>query len=131
MLKAVGRPNFGLIYEPANWMIAGQSYGREVIRRFEPYLLNVYVQNHRLNPDGVGWVPTWTKGPVRLDHIGIWDKGGVDFEDVFQCLREVNYRGYITVHQAFGDVMPVAEAVWRSREYLDRAARRPPHDQNL
>ena len=27
VLRAVNRPNFGLIYEPANWMIAGQEYG--------------------------------------------------------------------------------------------------------
>jgi len=57
---------------------------------------------------------------VPLDHIGIWEKGGVDYDAVAAGLREVGYQGYVTVHQAFGDVMPVEEAVRRSREHLGR-----------
>jgi sugar phosphate isomerase/epimerase len=120
VLKAVGRPNFGIIYEPANWMISGQDYGRETIRKLRPYLFNVYVQNHRLNPHGKAAVETWVKGKVPLDHIGIWEKGGVDYDAVAAALREVGYEGYVTVHQAFGDVMPVEDAVRRSREHLAR-----------
>lgn len=118
VLKEVGRPNFGIIYEPANWMIAGEDYGRETIQALEPFLFNVYVQNHRLNPDGAAAVTTWSRGPVRLDHIGLWEKGGVRFEEVFAALHEIGYRRYVTVHQAFGDVMPVAKAVRKSYEYL-------------
>jgi sugar phosphate isomerase/epimerase len=116
----VGRPNFGIIYEPANWLIAGEDYGRETLRRLQPYLFNVYVQNHRLTPAGSTAVVTWKKGKVPLDHIGIWEKGGVDYDEVAAGLREIGYRGYVTVHQAFGDVMPVEDAVRRSREHLGR-----------
>jgi sugar phosphate isomerase/epimerase len=123
VLKAVGRPNFGIIYEPANWMIAGQDYGRETIRKLQPYLMNVYVQNHRLNPNGTAAVVTWSKGKVPLDHIGIWEKGGVDYDAVAGALREIGYRGYVTVHQAFGDVMPVEDAVRRSRDHLGNILR--------
>jgi len=31
--KKVGRENFGLIYEPANWMIADEDYGRRVAEK--------------------------------------------------------------------------------------------------
>jgi sugar phosphate isomerase/epimerase len=120
VLKAVGRPNFGIIYEPANWMIAGEDYGVATLRKLRPYLFNVYVQNHRLNPNGSAAVVTWRKGKVPLDHIGIWEKGGVDYDAVAAGLRDVGYRGYVTVHQAFGDVMPVEDAVRRSREHLGR-----------
>jgi sugar phosphate isomerase/epimerase len=119
-LKTVGRPNFGIIYEPANWFVAGEDYGRETIRRLQPWLFNVYVQNHRLNPSASAAIVTWKRGKVPVDHIGIWEKGGVDFEAVAAGLRDVRYNGYVTIHQAFGDVMPVAEAVERSREYLGR-----------
>lgn len=120
VLKAVGRPNFGIIYEPANWLITGQDYGRETLKKLQPWLFNVYVQNHRLTPDGKAALFTWNRGKVALDHIGIWDKGGVNYEEVAAGLRDVNYTGYVTIHQAFGDVMPVDEAVRRSREYLGR-----------
>jgi sugar phosphate isomerase/epimerase len=118
VLRQVGRPNFGLIYEPANWLISGEDYGRETIRKLEPDLFNVYVQNHRLNPNGAAKVDTWKSGPVPLDHIGVWEPGGVDFQEVFQGLYETGYHGYVTVHQAFGDIMPVDEAVRRSYAYL-------------
>jgi sugar phosphate isomerase/epimerase len=118
VLKAVGEPNFGLIYEPANWLISGEDYGAAAIGKLRPHLFNVYVQNHRLNPAGAAVVQTWKKGAVKLDHIGLWEKGGVDGELVFGALRAAGYRGYVTVHQAFEGAMPVEEAVRRSREYL-------------
>ncbi len=61
---------------------------------------------------------TWTRGRVALDHIGVWERGGVDAEEMFAGLKEVGYAGYVTVHQAFGDVMPVEEAVRKSYAYL-------------
>jgi sugar phosphate isomerase/epimerase len=120
VLKAVGRRNFGIIYEPANWMVAGEDYGRKTIKRLQPYLFNVYVQNHRLTTKGAAAIVTWKKGKVPLDHIGIWEKGGVDFDAVAAGLRDAGYSGYVTIHQAFGDVMPVEDAVRRSRDHLGR-----------
>jgi len=119
-LQAVHRPNFGLIYEPANWLIAAEDYGRESIRRLAPWIFNVYIQNHRLHARGTALVPTWTRGLVPLDHIGVWDKGGVDVDDVYEGLHAIGYKGFITVHQAFAGVMPVEEAVRRSAEFLGR-----------
>ncbi len=117
-LQRVGRPNFGIIYEPANWMIAGEDYGPAAIRRVEPYIFNVYVQNHRLNTEGETQVQTWNKGPVGVDHIGLWEPGGVRFEEVFATLKAIGYAGYVTVHQAFEGVMTVDDAVRRSSGYL-------------
>jgi sugar phosphate isomerase/epimerase len=118
ILERVDEPNFGLIYEPANWMISGVDYGAKAIHRLAKHIFNVYVQNHRLNPHGAGVIQTWVKGPVRVDHIGLWERGGVDSEQVFAALRQIGYRGYVTVHQAFEGVMPVEDSVRKSRNYL-------------
>ena len=61
---------------------------------------------------------TWKKGPVHLDHIGLWEDGGVRFEEVFAALHEIGYRGCVTVHQAFEGVMSVEDAARQSAEYL-------------
>ncbi len=119
-LRRVNRPNFGIIYEPANWLISGQDYGPETIRKLRPWLMNVYVQNHRLRPEGKAFVETWTRGRVPLDHIGLWEKGGVNFERVFEGLHAVGYSGYVTVHQAFAGIMTPADAARRSYDYLKR-----------
>ena len=118
VLSAVGRRNFGMIYEPANWMIAGQDYGRRTISRLRPFLFNVYVQNCRLHRDGLATANTWSRGSVSFDHIGLWDEGGVDFQEVFSGLQSIGYEGCVTVHQAFAGVMPVEQAVKKSAAFL-------------
>ena len=118
VLEEVGRPNFGVIYEAANWILTGQDYGCATIRKIVPYLFNVYAHNCRLDSCGTASVNTWTKGKVALEHLGLWDEGEVDFGEVFAELHEVGYRGFVTVHQAFADVMPVVEAVRKSADYL-------------
>lgn len=118
VLEAVDRTNFGIIYEPANWLLSGEDYGAAAIRRVAPWIFNVYVQNHRLNPDGEGTVECWQRPGVRFDHIGLWEPGGVDSEEVFGTLRAVGYGGSVTIHQAFAGLMSPADAARRSRDYL-------------
>ncbi|MEM7233836.1 MAG: sugar phosphate isomerase/epimerase [Planctomycetota bacterium] len=117
VLKRVGRENFGLIYEAANWFVCREDY-LAAIETLAPWIFNVYVQNHTLNESGADVVETWKFGQVGLDHIGIWDSGGVDGDAVFSKLREVGYEGYVTVHQAFGGVMAPVDAARRTFEYL-------------
>ncbi len=102
VLAKIDRPNFGLIYEPANLMLCGQSYRVETLRRLQPHVMNVYVQNHQLDPDGPVTLATRCRGDVRFHHLNLWDQGGVDFNAVFHGLREIGYDGYFTIHQAQG-----------------------------
>lgn len=117
-LRRVGRPNFGLIYEPANLDLCGQDYGPETLRRFAPHLFNVYVQNHRRRPAGQSVIRTWVCGEVRFDPIRLQDAGGIDFPRAFEGLRAVGYDGAVTVHQAFAGLPGVEEAARQSYEYL-------------
>ena len=117
-LRKVDRPNFGLIYEPANLDLCGQGYGPEAIRQFAPHLFNVYVQNHRRHPEGKTVVETWVRGGVKFDLIPLQEAGGIDFSSVFAGLRAVGYDGYVTVHQAFAGLLGAEAAARQSFEYL-------------
>lgn len=118
VLQAIGRSNFGLIYEPANLMLCGESYGLETLRRFQPYLMNVYLQNHKLDAAGPVELETWCLGQRRFQHIPLWEAGGVDFGQVFDALQTIAYDGYVTVHQAYGWLMGAEEAAQGSGRYL-------------
>ena len=118
ILNRVNRPNFGLIYEAGNWMVTGQDYGPETIKKLKPWIMNVYVQNYRLNPNGKARVATWTRGQVPVDLIGSWEPGGVDYPKVFQTLHEIGYNGYVTAFAAFGEFATPREAAERSYRYL-------------
>ena len=99
-LKKIDRPNFGLIYEPANLEICGQDYGLETLERLAPWIVNVYLQNQILKPDGDVTLNTWCRGPVSFDLIPIHEPGGIDFPQVFQGLRSIGYDGPVTAHQS-------------------------------
>ena len=102
VLAQIGQPNFGLIYEPANLLLNGQPYGLETLKKLRPHLMNVYVQNHKLNPAGTDELPTFCRGNVRFDHLPPWTPGGVSFEEVATALKQVGYDGTFTLHQAQG-----------------------------
>ena len=101
VLGLIGRKNFGLIYEPANLMICGQSYGLDTLRKFQPHLMNVYVQNHRLDPSGPADLETWCLGVRRFHHIPIWERGGGNFPEDVAPPQQAGYDGCITIHQAY------------------------------
>jgi sugar phosphate isomerase/epimerase len=118
VLKRINRRNFGLIYEPINLLICGQPYGLETLEAFAPYLMNVYLQNHRLDPLGPAELETWCLGVRRFHHIPIWEPGGVDFSAAMSGLQAIGYDGFVTVHQAYAELMGPREATARSAEYL-------------
>ena len=118
VIEAVGRPNFGIIYKSVNWWMVGQDYGPETIARLGAHVFNAYTQNHRFNPESDVYLDTWTKGRVFLDHIGIWEEGGVDSEAMFEGLHAIGYDGYVTVHQSFAGVMSIEESARKSAAFF-------------
>ena len=120
VLEAIDRSNFGLIYEPANLMICGEDYGHSTLERLAPWLMNVYLQNHRLDDAGPAMLETWCQGDRRFHHIPLWEAGGVSYETVFEGLERIGYDGSVTVHQAFAELMGPEEAAEQSAGYLRR-----------
>ncbi len=104
VIRQVGRPNFGIIYEPANLQLCGEDYGADTIRMFEPYLMNVYLQNQVIKRGGDTVVETWNAGRVEFDQVPIWDGRGIDFPHIMDALSEIGYEGHVTVHQASAGV---------------------------
>ena len=119
VLKAVGRQNFGIIYEPANLALCGQAYGEETLRAFQPWLFNVYMQNHTPEPDGLQPMETWTRGTVMSTLRPLDAPGGIDFGAIFDGLRAIGYNGSVTMHQAFGGDMTPEEATRRTAAFLE------------
>ncbi|MDP6042140.1 MAG: sugar phosphate isomerase/epimerase [Candidatus Latescibacteria bacterium] len=117
-LRSINRPNFGIIYEPANLALCGQDYGRETLKRLSPYLFNVYLQNHVPDPNGNIPMTTWVNGTVNSTLRPLDESGGIDFNRVFEGLKAVNYKGYVTLHHAFGGDLPPNEAATKSVNFL-------------
>ncbi len=116
-LEVIDQPNFGLIYEPANLMLCGEPYGMGTLRQLAPHMMNVYIQNHRLDEAGPVSLPTYCRGEVHFHHLPIWETGGVDTAAVFAGLDEIGWDGHFTIHQAEG-----IETADDARAYAGRCA---------
>ncbi len=99
-LKSIDRPNFGLVYEPANLEICNQDYGLSTLERLSKWIFNVYLQNQILKPTGSVTLPTRCNGDVSFDLISIHTSGGVNYDNVFSGLKSIGYEGPVTVHQS-------------------------------
>jgi len=117
-LKKINRPNFGLVYEPVNWMDVAKGYGLEPIKSVAPWIVNVYSQNQKVsgaapaNPAANAPQVTLESCLARTPQpspqggapgaasrsIALWEAGGIDFDTVFRGLHEIGYTGYFTVH---------------------------------
>ena len=123
VLRRIGRPNFGVTYEPANLEACGQDYGPETIKLLSPHIVNVYLQNQRLDPEGSDTLRTWRSGEVGVNHIPISAAGGIDFPTIMDTLVAIGYDGYVTVHQASTGSETPEETIRNSARYLKSLAR--------
>lgn len=108
----IGRRGFGITYEPANMMTCGQDWGPDGIARLAPFLVNVYLQNQRLDPTGPITLRL-RESEVRVESLPLDAPGGVDLDVVFEGLRRIGYNGPVTVHQSAIPGLPIEAAAQR------------------
>ncbi len=116
--RRIGRPNFGLIYEPANLALCGQPYGREAIERLADVIFNVYLQNHTPDPQGTLMMDTWSQGRIPTTLHRFTDPGGIDMAAVILGLKDIDYTGSVTLHHTQLDVVSPLEAAANSAGFL-------------
>jgi sugar phosphate isomerase/epimerase len=98
MFAHINRPNFGLIAEPANFMLCNDDYGPEALQPLAPHIFNVYVQNLRVSESGESSIET-NHGTVRYDRLVIGDSDGVDLPYFCEGLKAIGYEGFVTSNQ--------------------------------
>jgi sugar phosphate isomerase/epimerase len=118
MLARINRRNFGITYEPANLLAVGDEYGPEQIRRLGEAIVNVYLQNWRLDPDGTTVLRT-RGGPVPVTLLPLSGEGGVRMDRDFAGLQANGYDGWVTVHAAS---LPGKSAQAWAQEYYNDVA---------
>jgi len=120
LVRRINRRNFGITFEPANLLGVGDDYGPEQIKRLGESIVNVYLQNFRIDPAGTTIFKT-RRGPVPVTLLPLADQGGVKLDRVFAGLEAIGYDGWVTVHSAG---LPGKSAAEWAHEY---AATLAPH----
>ena len=122
MFQRIDRPNFGLIAEPANFMLCGEDYGEESLKPIAASIFNVYVQNLRVSDSGSSSIDT-NRGAVRYERLAIGDPGGVDLAHFCDGLRAIGYDGFITSNQPAVAEVSAEELSQKVYDALARCAR--------
>lgn len=98
MFERIDRPNFGLIAEPANFMLCGEDYGPDALKPLGDSIFNVYVQNLRVSDSGSSTIET-NHGTVKYERLVIGDADGVDLPHFCEGLQAIGYEGFVTSNQ--------------------------------
>ena len=115
LVKRVGRPNFGITYEPANLLACGGPYGADAVARLCPHIVNAYFQNVRLDPASALSYNSRHMGKVGLDYVALDDPQEIDPRPIVAALKDVGYDGWFSVHQPLRAGQTVPEAIDEAR----------------
>ena len=103
LVEKINRDNVGLILDPGNMAIAGESYGADAVERIGRRLMHVHAKDVRFHPvrkDRLGFY----KG--RCFSVELMGEGHVDHRPVYRALSEANYDGYVTLEAQPAGVAP-------------------------
>lgn len=102
--EQIGRDNFGLTFEPANFVMIDADFGESEISKLGDKLFNVTVQNLKKVDaiEGDGIFAYNGQGFTRCDPD---DPEGVDFATAFASLKAVGYDGFATLIEPISAVM--------------------------
>ena len=86
-------------------MIAGEDYGRETLKKLGPHLFTSTSRTTASIPRERGWSGPGTGARSGWITSGCGNRGGSISTRSSKALADVQYRGYVTIHQAFAGIM--------------------------
>ena len=107
-IRDVGLDNQGVNFDLANLILYGKANPVDAIEIFGPYVQGIHAK------DGL-----WPTNPKDLGEEVPIGKGKVDFPRIIARLKEMNYRGAVTIEREISGPQQM-EDVRAAREYLEK-----------
>ena len=117
-LKAIGRANFRVGFEPGNLLACRAAHGPDDLARLVPQLSNVYFQNVRLDPASPIVFQSRRHGAAHLRYVDVDDPAGIDIRPLIDRLHKAGYDGWFTVHQPLLDGQDPVAAMRRAAAFF-------------
>ncbi len=99
VLKMIDRPNFGLIFEPANMLLCGGALHKTMLRPVHDKVFDVYLQNYR--PAASGTAVVTNRGERFIRHTLLSLPGEINFRIIAAALNDIQYSGWLTAHNPY------------------------------
>ncbi len=119
IVDSIHSPWFGVNYDPSNALVAGQD-PLAVLNRFRKRILTMHASDRHLRSGfslkdlekytGVGY-------PESLEH-GVIGTGLIDYERIFAVLKEIDFRGWISIEDGVNGKADLLNSVSFLREKI-------------
>jgi L-ribulose-5-phosphate 3-epimerase len=107
-IQDVGMDNQGVNFDLANLILYGKANPVDAIELFAPYVQGIHAK------DGL-----WPTNPKELGEEVPIGKGKVDFQRIIARLKELNYRGAVTIEREISGTQQM-EDVRAAKAYLEK-----------
>jgi sugar phosphate isomerase/epimerase len=107
-IQDVGLDNQGVNFDLANLILYGKANPVDAIELLGPYVQGIHAK------DGL-----WPTNPRELGQEVPIGKGKVDFPRIIRRLKELNYRGAVTIEREISGAQQVAD-VRAAKAYLEK-----------
>lgn len=91
----VGEPNFGVMPEPANLLMAGEAFEEGMFEPLAGRILGVHVQTLEVRADAPDALKLRDGTEVRYARVAYAENRQIDFAAFFAALRAVGFDGYV------------------------------------
>jgi sugar phosphate isomerase/epimerase len=91
----VDEPNFGVLPEPANLMLAGETFTETMLEPLRGRIFGVHVQTLEVRPGATDAVPLADGTEVPYERVPYARNRQIDFATFFAALRRVGFDGYV------------------------------------
>jgi L-ribulose-5-phosphate 3-epimerase len=106
-IEDVNRPNLGVGLDTANLILYGKANPVDAVDMIGPHVKSVHAKDGK-----------WPTDPMKLGEEVLIGTGSVDFLKVFTKLREVGYKGAITIEREISGPQQI-EDVKKEKMYLE------------
>ena len=116
----VDEPNFGLMPEPANLVMARQAFTEDMFEPLRDRIFGVHMQTLEVSADAADALKLADGTEVRYDRVPYEQNTQTDFATFFAALRGVGFDGYVNELEPCPPVEELDETVRLAADFLRR-----------
>ena len=94
-LAEIDEPNFGIMPEPSNLLMAGEAFEEDMFAPLAGRIFGVHVQTLEVSPDAENALKLCDGTEVRYQRVPYAENHQIDFAMFFAALRNVGFDGFV------------------------------------
>lgn len=117
-IAEIGEPNFGVMPEPANLVMAGETFAEDMFGPLEGSIFGVHVQTLETRPDSDTAVTLADGTKVPYVRVPYAENRQIDFTTFFAALKRAGFDGYVNELEPCPGTDELEETVSQAATFL-------------